>query len=463
MQRKLKSGMFSLGLTYFAGEICALMRIALFAHLLAPASMGVVVILGTWLRLVEMVTDLSIDRYLLRAADGASQSVQKVAHGVSVLRGLLGSGFMLVSLAPLLLIYGIHDQASAFLIAAMVPFIRGFTHLDYRLHNRLLRLGSTIAVEVGSALAGLAAAASIFVLPGATAFAVAMVVQATAAVALSHLAASRSYAISFDAGVRRRLWLAGWPLAVNALFLYAVFQGERLVIGGVMGLAVLGSYAITAQLALLPVLIAGRLSAGLGLPVLARAGGDTPRGIRIRQEVVQLYGLAGMFFWFGFVALAPLVTAWLFGKAYVQTPADVSWIAAAAALRLQKTGPTTLLLASGRARDIMSGNSARLAGLAAGSLGMVLTRDLTVFLAVAAAGEAVSCAIAAHRAAPGMAAFLLPLPLLAMAGVQALWPYSLEVALPLAILLAGGSAVLLLRMAGRHLRAPQRLVERAAG
>lgn len=463
MRRKLKSGAPALALTYLVSEICVLARMVLFAHVLMPASMGMVVILGTWLRLVEMVTDLSVERYLLRASDGASRAVQRAAHGTSVLRGVLGSLFMAASLPPLLLVYDIQGQLWAFVAAALVPFIRGFTHLDYRLHNRLLYLGSTAAIEVGSAVAALAAATSVFVLPGVAAFAVALLAQSVVAVLLSHLLASRSYRISFDAGVRRRLWLAGWPLAVNALFLYAVFQGERLIIGGVMGLGILGSYAIIAQLALLPVMIAGRLSIGLGLPVLSRAGSHTTRGLQMRQDVLQLFVIGGTFFWFGFVALAPLVIMRLFGDAYAQSAANISWIAAAAALRLQKTGPATLLLASGRARDIMSGNSARLAGFGLGSLGMLLTHDLTVFLAAAAFGEAVSCSITAYRASPSPRSIMLPLPLLVMAGVQAVWPYSLHAALPLALLLAAVSAAMLMRMITQFIRPQRGLVQQAGG
>ena len=189
----------------------------------------------------------------------------------AIVRGAAGSAFMLVSLLPLLSIYGVGREFPAFAAVSLVPLIRGFTHLDYRLHNRLLRFGSTITVELTSAFVGLAAAFSVFAVPGVEAFAAVLVAQAATSVLLSHLCASRTYRIAFDSGIQRRLWQAGWPLAANALLLYAVFQGERLFIGGMLGLEVLGSYAIPAQLALLPVLIAGRLSTGLALPVLARA------------------------------------------------------------------------------------------------------------------------------------------------------------------------------------------------
>lgn len=463
MRRRLTSGGPMLAATYMVTEICGLLRIALFAHVLAPASMGIVVILGTWLRFVEMVTDVSLDRYLLRSPDGAARIVQNAAHGAALIRGAAGSAFMLISLLPLLWIYGLGDEFPAFAAVSLIPIIRGFTHLDYRLHNRLLRFGSTITVELTSAVVGLAAAMSVFVVPGVEAFAAVLVAQAATGVLLSHLLSSRSYRIAFDGNIQRRLWQAGWPLMANALMLYAVFQGERLFVGGILGLEVLGSYAIPAQLALLPVLIAGRLSTGLALPVLARADATTARGRQTRDDVIQLFLAGGVFFWLGFVLIAPPVIAAIFGQAYVQTAADMSWIAAAAALRLQKTGPVTLLLASSRSRDILAGNTARLSGLAAGIIGMFLTRDLTVFLAATAVGEAISYAMAAWRADPVPMSILLPLPVLAMALLESAWPYGAAITLPFAGMLAAGSALLLARMALRHFRTPRARLQQASG
>jgi O-antigen/teichoic acid export membrane protein len=463
MRRRLTAGASSLAVTYLASEVCGLLRIALFAHVLAPASMGVVVILGTWLRFVEMITDLALDRYLLRAPDGASRIVQHAAHGAAIMRGAAGTALMAASAFPLTAIYGLDSELPAFLAASLVPLVRGFTHLDYRLHNRLLRFGSTITIEVVSALIGLVAALSVFAVPGVEAFAAVLLAQAVAAVILSHLLARRAYRIGFHASIQARLWTAGWPLAANALLLFAVFQGEKLFIGGILGLDVLGSYAIAAQLALLPVLIAGRLSTGLALPVLARAGTGTERGAQTREDVVLFFLTTGILFWLGFVALATPVIHMLFGDAYVQSAAAMSWIAAAAALRLQKTGPVTLLLASARSRDILAGNFARLTGLVVGTIGMVVTRDLTVFLAAAAAGEGISYAMAAWRAAPGARSLLLPAPVLAMATAQSFLPYAPQLTLPLASIFAAFSAIVLLRMATRHLKEPRSKLQQAAG
>jgi Na+-driven multidrug efflux pump len=129
----------------------------------------------------------------------------------------------------------------------------------------------------------------VLLLPGPTAFVAALLMQAATSVLLSHLCAERGYSIGFDRGIQRRIWQAGWPLAVNALLLYAVFQGEKLFVGGVLGLEVLGTYAIAAQLALLPVMIAGRLSIGSAFPCWRAQALGTLRGTRPRQDVVQLF------------------------------------------------------------------------------------------------------------------------------------------------------------------------------
>ncbi|MCU0790240.1 MAG: oligosaccharide flippase family protein, partial [Nitratireductor sp.] len=387
MLRKLAGGGSALALTYLAVELCAVARVALFAHVLAPASMGALIVLGAWLRLVEMATDLSLDRFLLRERHGVRRRVQNAAHGAALLRGLAGSAIMIATIWPLLAIYGLQAQPAGFLAAALVPFIRGFLHTDYRLQNRFLRLRSTITIESASAAAGLAAAAcGAFLAPGPEAFAGALMAQACASVILSHVLATRPYAISFDREISRRIWHFGWPLTVNALFLYAVFQGERMLVGGMLGLETLGSYGIVAQLALLPVMISGRLALNIALPLLAGTRAEQTAGGA--RDVASIFASGGLLFWAVFVFACPPFIALLFGEAYQPHPADLGWIAAAAAIRMQKTGPATVLLAAGRSRAVLAGSSIRLAGLGIGTLLLFLTRDLTVFVATAAISEA---------------------------------------------------------------------------
>lgn len=455
MRRNLTGGGTALAISFVAVEFFGLLRVAAFAHVLAPASMGVLIIIGTWLRLVEMMTDLSVDRYLLREADGASRLVQQSAHGAALLRGFAGTFMMLGSLWPLMAVYEIEGTGPALAATALVPAIRGFAHFDYRLFNRFYRLAPTMVVELGSAAAGLVVAlAGAVIAPGPEAFAAALLTQAAVAVALSHLCARRRYRVGFDRRIASRLWRFGWPLTVNALVLYAVFQGERLLVGGMLGLETLGTYAIVSQLALLPVMICGRLSISLALPALARVR-DAARAVAVNADVMAVAAVAGIIFWSGFVVMAPAMITVLFGEAYVPSAADLSWIAAAAAIRLQKTGPATVLLAQSRPRDILAGSGIRIMGLAGGAAALAVTENLTLFIAAAALSEALNHAVISMRAgrvsagrhrrnvlAPGLV--LLP------AAVHATWTIAPE------LLLIGGlaavtmSAALLLRILMRE-------------
>jgi O-antigen/teichoic acid export membrane protein len=278
--------------------------------------------------------------------------------------------------------------------------------------------------------------------------------QASASVILSHVLATRPYVISFDREISWRIWHFGWPLTVNALFLYAVFQGERMLVGGMLGLETLGSYGIVAQLALLPVMISGRLALNIALPLLAgRRAEQTAGGAR---DVASIFASGGLLFWAVFVFACPPFIALLFGEAYQPHPADLGWIAAAAAIRMQKTGPATVLLAAGRSRAVLAGSSIRLAGLGIGTLLLFLTRDLTVFIATAALSEAASHAAICRRAASetgrgAMSMALAPLPILALGVAWSVLHGHAELMIPVCVAAALAALVSPLRIALRHM------------
>ncbi len=367
-------------------EVCGLARIALFARAVDPQAMGAIVVIGAWLRLVEMATDLSLDRYLLRIARSEADAVRNTAHGAAILRGAAGAALMSLSIMPLVSIYGLGQATPALFLLVLVPLLRGFIHFDYRIENRFLNLRPAIIVELAGAGAGLAAAiAGIFLLPSILAFAISLLVQAIAMLLASHVLASNRYALAFDRSLLAQFWSFGWPLTVNAMLLYAVFQGERLIVAGLSGLDAVAAFAIASQLALLPVLIAGRLALGIALPAIATH--RTVTGASVEQDAASFFSAAGVFFALAFALLAPLFIAVIFGQQYVPDETVTLLIAAAAGIRLQKTGLSTLLLARGHSRDLLAGSFARLAGMALGTAGLAATGDLALFVAASAVGE----------------------------------------------------------------------------
>ena len=145
MLARLTKGAGLLALVFAAGEAATLMRTVVFAHWLTPAQMGALVLMMTSLRLIEMITDVSIDRLVLQAKDGASAKFQTLAHGASILRGVIGGLVLLLLALPIAFTFDINAEGLCFL--ALAPVIRGFLHLDCRIYNRHLKPGGAALAE----------------------------------------------------------------------------------------------------------------------------------------------------------------------------------------------------------------------------------------------------------------------------------------------------------------------------
>jgi O-antigen/teichoic acid export membrane protein len=387
MLGKLFRGAGLLALVYVAGEIATLSRTVIFAQWLTPAQMGALILMMTSLRLVEMVTDVSIERLVLQAPEGASRRFQALAQGACVTRGVVGALALLIASIPLSTGFGLNPTAIALLAA--VPLLRGFMHLDARIYNRHLRPAPVALIEGTGSLTGLLAAApAVMLTQGPEAAALASLAQTAAMVILSHLIARRPYRLALTWPSLKRFWNFGWPLALNALLLYAVFQGERIAVGTVLGLETLGRFGIASQLALIPALLAGRVALSAVLPQAARSA-ERARG-SFGLGFLYAASALGVIFTATFAITMPGFIAFVFGSAYVLSGASLGWLGAAAGLRMARVGPVTLLLALGDTRGVLAGSLLRASALGAGTIAALMGHGLETFAALAAAGEGAS-------------------------------------------------------------------------
>ena len=394
MLARLTKGAGLLALVFAAGEAATLMRTVVFAHWLTPAQMGALVLMMTSLRLIEMITDVSIDRLVLQAKDGASAKFQTLAHGASILRGVIGGLVLLLLALPIAFTFDINAEGLCFL--ALAPVIRGFLHLDCRIYNRHLKPGGAALAEGGGSLSGLLAAwPSVMITQGPEAIVLASLAQVVAMVGLSHWVARRPYRARLEIANLKRIWAFGWPLALNALFLSAVFQGERIAVGGAYGLETLGRFGIASQLALSPAILAGRIAIAGLLPVAARSQGRAEG--RFGLGVLYTAFGSGLLFTACFALLTPAFISFVFGEHYALEAAALAWLGAAAGARIARVGPVILLLANGDTRGVLAGSFLRAIALGLGILLALQGLSLVHFAAIAAAGEGASLIAASLR------------------------------------------------------------------
>jgi O-antigen/teichoic acid export membrane protein len=388
MNRKIGKGALLVACNQVIAEGAVLLRNIILARMLGPEQMGIVIMLAIMLRLLEMFSYLAADRLLVQAPDGHTFRFLANAHGLEVIRGLV-SGLILLAISnPAAMVFGYPETVWVFALLGTIPLVRGFVHLDYRRLQRRLRFGPTIRVESLANVAGTAAIWPVLELCGDYAAIVWVnLVQALVYVGVSHWVANHRYAIRFDSEYLKRIFSFGWPMLVNSLLMFGVFQGDKLVVALSVTAQELSRYALALQLGLLPTIILGRSYLSLVLPILARKQDRNDDFCKSYDRLQLGLVCAASVFAAGYIFLGNEIITLFFGSTFSLSATVLLWIGFAMAIRIVRIGPNTAALALGDSKTLMHANLWRLGGLAAATLAGFTGMGLTAIAASAVLGE----------------------------------------------------------------------------
>ena len=190
-----------------------------------------------------------------------------------------------------------------------------------------------------------------------------MLVVVLAQVALyvltSHLVAERRYRWAWDTGMIRRMIVFGWPLLINALLMFGIFQGDRAIVGGVFTMQALGLYSAAFGLLMMPSLIASRVLQSLLLPMLSGAKADEARFGELAAFATQLCLLGGVGFAAGTVWCGDDLLVLFYGDKYAPAVGVVGWLACMQGVRIARVGQSIAAIAKADTRNPMYANIAR--------------------------------------------------------------------------------------------------------
>jgi O-antigen/teichoic acid export membrane protein len=343
----------------FFAEGAALGRSIAFAWLIGAEELGQAMILALTLRLVEMASDVGLDRLMIQAPDGDCPDLQAGLHGISLLRGLAGTAILLVLAAPLALLFDSGPAVSSYALLAFVPLLRGFAHLDFRRAERGFRYSRMAVVEGGATLAMLIAILpAVLRLGDHRAMVAVLIAHAAAYALLSHCTAQRRYTVSFDTAVMRRAWVFGAPLVLNAFLLFLTFYADRVIVAQGYNWASLALYGVVLQSALLPAQIVGRAASSLVLPRL-RASLASSSLAQVWPSILMAHVLLAAAMGLAFATLAPALIAMVYGEALRPDVLLAACVATAAAFRIVRTPYSQLAIALGRTADPARANLLR--------------------------------------------------------------------------------------------------------
>jgi O-antigen/teichoic acid export membrane protein len=387
-------------------QASSFVRSLIVARLISPADFGIAAIFSLTFSLLEMTSNLSAQTLLVQAEDGDNPRLQKTAHFIQSTRGLTNASLIFLLSGPISRLFGAPQARLAFAALALVPLIRGFNHLDLYRVQRELKFGPSVSVDVASnLLVTLAAVPLALALRNYWAMLWLLVAQAVSYAVGSHWVAERRYGWTWDRIYTKRIFHFGWPLLINGLLLYGIFEGDRFLIGSAhrlfpranYTLTDLGVYSVAFALAQAPSTTIGNICLQLFLPFLSRAQQFQGQFQRRYTASLHIVSLLGSLVAIGLVLVGGKVIPLAYGPKYASGGLYIGWLGAMWALRIFRAGPTQAAMALADPRNAMVSNMARCLALVGGLLVAATGGRLVWFAIYGFLGDLLALAVCVWR------------------------------------------------------------------
>lgn len=366
----LKGGL-KLGTGQVVSQACAFLRSVILGRLISPANFGIAATFAMTFYLLDMISNLAADTLLIQSPEGDNPSFENTAHLWQAGRGLVNAILLLVIAGKASQLFGDPQAKWAFQVLAVVPLITGFTHFDKSRVQREMRFEPSVWVDVSSnVLVTLTALPLALWRRDYSAMLWVLVLQAVCSTVASFIVAERPYGWAWDSLYARKILAFGWPLTVNGLLMFLIFQGDRFVIGAAnhifrkttYSLADLGVYSIAFGLTMAPTMMVIKVTSSLFLPSLSKV-----QNLRSRFDQRYLACCQALSVMAAAIAIPFMVSGgWLvtvvYGQKYAGAAGFIGWLGAMWALRIFRVGPTLAAMALGDTKNAMVSNIARTLG-----------------------------------------------------------------------------------------------------
>ena len=409
LRRLLRVRSLPLFVAQIVSQLVVLLRNIVIVRALTKTDYGIAMTFVFAIAIVRASADLNIGHLLIQAPDGENPRLQRTAHLVRVLQGLVIASAIFL-LAPLMAqLFSAPDALSSYYWLAVIPLATGLGHFDMLRYQRAGRFGPSSVMNAGGQVFSLVVVivAAQFVTDYRLVV-VSMFAIAAGTAGISHLLAERSYRWSIDRDYTRRILHYGWPLIVNGIFMVAIAQGDRALLGSAETLSQMGRewlesvwgvvaafdkadlavYSIGLSLTQMPTQFLVRTLGMVLLPMMSQVNQQ-------RDLLRDAYASSSLVFSVFATIVAALfilgggpVAALVYSERYRAVETVIGLLAIAQALRTLRLPAVTLALALARTKIPLYANIARALSLVGTAVVVLGHWGLPWVAATAALGEA---------------------------------------------------------------------------
>lgn len=336
-------------------------RNVLIANFISVEHYGIAMTFAITVSLIEIASSLMAETYIVKSETGDDPKTSSVLHTVSILRGILNAVLLFLAAPYIAALFQVPDLTWAYQIMAIIPLLRGVTHIDLFRVQRHGAFRPKVIVEVASFVCSLLAAWVLVLLWGDfRAMLGTLCIQWGVFALMSHVVAKRSYRISWDRAVFKDLFTFGWPLMLNAMVAYLVLNGDRVIVGNQLGLEVLGWFSAAFMLAQTPSMLLMSARRTLFMPQISKKGPGQAQAHRVSIEVALFLGLG---FAVGTALAGPFFLTALYGDRYLPAVPIMLWLGLIMGVRIARGGLITSAISQGETKKVLIASLVRVLAL----------------------------------------------------------------------------------------------------
>lgn len=387
----------ALGLGRLADVLFPLMRAYVLTQLLPQEQFGLAITLSVMAALVELSTDIGLDRYAVVSND-QSDLARGTMHSLSIMRGAL-IGLLLAVAGPFAAhIFDAPQAWWAFSLLGLGSLIRGFMNLgikeaqrDFRFGPEALTLGLTQATwtllsillawllqDYRCMLFGILGAQIMFVL-------------------VSHITSHMRWQVRWSPDHARAILRFSLPLVPNGINLAFRNMVDRLIVGAYLGLKATAVYNINMMVATLPSNIIQTYIASLMLPIFVRHENGEQRMPRLYMAWPIALAAIATIYGAGVMCFAQPVVALVFGAHFAIDQFFLTMVGAIVTIKIICGLPVPPSLAVGDTKFVLFASATGLGAPLLGFIAANIAPSLKIFIIGMCAGELLGLLIVAWR------------------------------------------------------------------